>query len=346
MASSLYTAHSRPLTVLYSEIERQALDQPKAFTGTAGSVIERMNAGKFRFYARSYYDADGRKREEYLAGPVGDAAADAAAADLRARIKAQQALNASLRLLGREGFNLVDAKTYGTLASVSNHGFFTTGGLLVGSHAYGVLLNQLGVRAAAYATEDIDLARNAELAIDSTFEGGLLAMLREPGIEFVEIPRLDKDQPSTSFKERGRSRFHVDLLVPSPTESFPVVAVPELHAHATGLPYLGFLLEPSYRTALASRGGCCAVRVPTPERFAVHKLVVSQLRVERGAKAEKDVHQASVLAAVLAETHPGALTDAIAELPKRALRHFTAGRASARRHLEHAHPRAWEELNG
>ena len=40
----------------------------------------------------------------------------------------------SLRMLGREGFNLVDAKTYATLASLHNHGVFGAGGLLIGSH--------------------------------------------------------------------------------------------------------------------------------------------------------------------------------------------------------------------
>jgi hypothetical protein len=345
MSLPLYSAHSPPLTVLHSEIERYALAQPAVFVGTGGSVIERENAGGFRFYARTYYDGDGKKREAYIGGPVGGPEADAAAADVRLRIRELKAFVASLRMLGREGYNLVDPKTYGTLASLHNHGIFSAGGLLVGSHAYGVLLNRLGVRAAAYVTEDVDIARGTMLALDSVPEGGLLAMLRESGIDFVAVPRLERSAAPTSFKQRGASRFHVDLLVPSPNESFPVVAVPELHAHATGLPYLGYLLAESQTAALLSREGVCAVRLPLPERFAVHKLLVSQLRVERGAKAEKDVLQGAVLAAVLGETHPDALTSAVEALPRRARKHFEAGRAQAAVHLEAAHPRAWEELS-
>jgi hypothetical protein len=247
-------------------------------------------------------------------------------------------------MLGREGYDLVDAKTYGTVASLHNHGIFSAGGLLVGSYAYGLLLNHLGVRAAAYPTEDIDIARGTPLALESPVKGGLLAVLRESGIDFVEVPRLEKGVPSTTFKQRGPSRFHVDLLVPAPSESFPVVAVPELGAHATGLPYLGYLLAESQMAPLLSREGCCAVRVPLPERFAVHKLVVSRLRVERGAKSNKDVLQGSILAAVLGETHPEALTSAVAALPRRARKHFEAGLEQAAAHLEGAHPRAWEEL--
>jgi hypothetical protein len=246
-------------------------------------------------------------------------------------------------MLGREGYNLADARTYGTLASLSNHGVFAAGGMLVGSHAYGVLLNRLGARAAAYATEDIDIARGSALALEPRPEAGFLEMLRDSGIDFVEVPRLERGAPPTSFKQRGRSQFHVDLLVPSPAETFPVVAVPELKAHATGLPYLQYLLAESQTGLLLAREGLCAVRVPLAERFVVHKLVVTRLRVERGAKSEKDVLQASVVAAVLAETHPGALEAAVSALPRRARKHFAAGLGQARALLE-PHPRALEEL--
>jgi hypothetical protein len=342
----LYTPHSRALTVLFTDLESQAMAPRPTFVGTAGSVIERQNASSFAFYARQSYDGDGKKRESYLAGPVGDPAADAAAEETRLRIREVKELVPSFRMLGREGYNLVDPKTYGTIASLANQGVFTGGGWLVGSHAYGVLLNRLGARAATYATEDIDIARGDAITLGGQPSEGLLEMLRTSGIDFVEVPGLERGAPATSFKQRGRSHFHVDLLVPSPNETFPVVPVPELKAHATGLPYLRYLLAESQTGLLLAREGCCAVRVPLPERFAVHKLVVSRLRTDRGTKADKDVLQASVLAAVLAETHSGALESAVKALPPRSRRYFTQALELARRYLEPAHPRAWEELGG
>jgi len=332
------------LTILHGDIEAYALSQAEVFLGTAGSVVQRRNADGFRFYAHQHYDGNGRKRERYLAGPAGQAAADEAADALRVRIRDLKALVPSLRLLGREGFNLVDAKTYATLASLHNPGVFSAGGMLIGSHAYGVLLNRLGVRAAAYATEDSDIARREALAFDSGPERAFLDMLRASGIEFVEVPKLDRRSPPTSFKQRGRSQFHVDLLVPSPDETFPVVSVPELGAHATGLPYLAYLLEESQTAALLAREGCCAVRIPLAERFAVHKLVVSRLRTERRAKSENDIVQAAVVFAVLAESHPGAIEQAIETVPKRARRYVHAALPLVQRHLERPHPRAWDEL--
>lgn len=340
----LYVPHSRALTVLHGDVENVALQQREVFVGTAGSVIVRRNASGFRYYAHQYYDADGKQRERYLAGPIGEAKADGAAEALRTRIQEVKDLVPTLRMLGREGFSLVDPRTYATIAALHNHGVFTAGGMLIGSHAYGVLANRLGVRATPYTTDDVDLARREALAFEKMPDRGLLGMLRESGIDFVEVPSLDRKQPATSFKQRGRARFHVDLLVPSRDETFPIVPVPELAAHATGLPYLGYLLAESQLTVLMAREGCCAVRVPLPERFAIHKLVVSRLRTGRGTKSEKDVQQASVLCAALAATHPGAVETAVTALPRRAARPFRVAIESVRPILEAAAPRAWEEL--
>jgi hypothetical protein len=339
----LYERHPTALNVLYAEIESATSQRVDAFVGTAGAVIERTNAGGFRYYAHKAYDAEGKSRERYVAGPVGDADADATADALRARIHEVKELVPTLRMLGREGFALVDAKTYATLATLHNHRIFEAGGMLIGSHAYGVLLNRLGIRTAPYATEDIDIARREALAFTKVPDEGLLGILRETGIDFVEVPSLDRKKPATSFKQKGRARFHVDLLVPSPDESFPTVPVPELAAHAMGLPYLKYLLAESQTGAVLAREGCCAVRVPLPERFAVHKLIVSRQRSGRSAKSDKDVQQAAVLCAALAEMHPGALEEAVAAIPKRAAGRFKAALESLRAHLPEDH-RAWEEL--
>jgi hypothetical protein len=324
-------------------VERHALSQSDVFVGTVGSVIERTNASGFRFYAHQFYDVDGKQRERYLAGPVGAPDADAAAERLRKAISDTKDLIPSLRLLIREEFQSVDTKSYATVAALHNHGLFAAGAMLVGSHAYGVILNRMGVRTGEYATQDIYVARREALAFDKMPEQSFVEMLRDSGIDFTEVPGLDRKRPSTSFKESGRSRFHVDLLAPSHDESFPVVPVPELKAHAVGLPYLGYLLAESQMGSVIAREGCCAVRVPLPEHFAVHKLVISRLRTGRAAKIATDIVQASVLCAALAQMHPGALEEASAKLPKKAQKHLRRGLEAARPLLE-AHPRVFEEL--
>ena len=48
----------------------------------------------------------------------------------------------------------------------------------------------------------------------------------------------------------GLGRLRVDLLVPSRDETYRSVPVPELRAHATSLPYLGFLLGERFETVV------------------------------------------------------------------------------------------------
>jgi hypothetical protein len=132
---------------------------------------------------------------------------------MREMIATANATIARVRLLAQAGFATIDRKAYLTLASLHNRGLFRAGALLVGSHAYDGLLNALGVRVALFAAEDVDVARREAPAIPGV--PGFLDMLRATGIEFFEIPSLDRRQRGTSFKERGGSNFRVDLLVPS-----------------------------------------------------------------------------------------------------------------------------------
>lgn len=342
----LYTLHSTPLTVLFGDLENQAAAQQEVLIGTPGSLLQRSNAAGFLYYVRQYYDATGKKRDQYLAGPVGDPAADRVAADLLERMTEARATAKDVALLAREGFQLADARTFATLATLHNKGLFRAGAVLVGSHALGVLLNQLGVRAAAYATEDIDIARHTALQLPQPGAVRFVELLSASGLPFVEVPALDVRQPSSSWKERGRSRFHVDLLVPAEGEEVGLAHVPELQAHAQALPYLGYLLGETQPGALLAREGLCAVRVPLPERFAVHKLLVAQLRSGRSAKSDKDLAQAACLLAVLAERRAGAVEDALAAVPVSARRYVQQGIAGVLPLLGSAHPRAAEVLLG
>jgi hypothetical protein len=301
----LYVPHGSALTTLYGDVENYARSVRSVFPGTAGSVLERSNAQGFRFYARQFYDGAGKKREQYLAGPIDDPQAKRLAEETQRKVAELKEVVPHLRLLGREGFNLVDPKTYATVASLYNEGFFGAGAILIGSHAYGALLNQLGARTAPYATQDVDIARSAQLAFPDVPAKSLVETMRKSGIAFL---------------------------------------VPELKAHATALPFLAYLLGESQDCVVLAREGCCLVRVPVPERFALHKLITSQLRAQRSQKSGKDIAQAAVLLAILAEKHPGSIEAAAKKIPKSAVKHVRTASTVARRELA-AHPRAIEILD-
>jgi hypothetical protein len=86
------------------------------------------------------------------------------------------------------------------------------------------------------------------------------------------------------------------------------------------------------------------VRVPVPERYALHKLIVSQLRSKTSTKPEKDLRQAAILIKVLAQGFPGALEDASEVLPNSALRHVSRALEALTHHLPKSAGVAWDTL--
>ncbi len=311
--STLYSRHALVLQTSFSEVKRQAVEQPFLLVGTPGSVGVREVKGS-QFYYRQFYDAQGRKAATYL-GPVSAPEAEARAEALRTQIAVANALARDTRLLAQQGYVRVDVRTSAILAALANRGLFRGGAILVGSHAYGALLNDLGVRAAAFSTEDVDLARGEPLEIapgDDDFE----RMLADSTIPLHPVPGLDRKSPPTSYMPPGRDRLRVDLLVPARGADVTIRPVPELRAHATALPHLGFLLEEPLDAVALGKDCVVPVRVPRPEAFAWHKMLVSQLRTATSDKRHKDLHQASVLCAVLAEDAPAALEAAFRALPR------------------------------
>jgi hypothetical protein len=337
----LTTPHERALTLLFAELEASAAGQAQAFLGTPGTLTERTNENGTTYWVRRYSDALNRRHETYL-GKSADPDVAAQVAALRERIEVTNATIAQVRILARAGFATVDRKAFYTIASLHNHGLFRAGALLIGSHAYGALLNALGVKAVPYATEDVDIARREALAISGI--PGFLEMLRATGIDFFEVPSLSRALPGTPFAEPGGARLKVDLLVPSAGDDYPTIPVPELKAHAKGLPYLSYLLGASQELPVLSTHGSVTVRVPVPERYALHKLIVSQLRAKTSSKPEKDLRQAATLIDVLAERFPGAIEDASENLPKSALRYVSRALQALKPHLPMAAEGAWDTL--
>lgn len=341
----LYRLHAPGLAAIHADLENHAAGQEGVLAGTPGSVIVRRNASGATFYVRQHYDALRLKRDRYLAGPVGSPEADSIAGHWRRRIAEANDAIRSAKMLLREGYLGLEPKPFAAIAPLVDHGLFAGGAVLVGSHAFGAIANKLGIGVSAFPTEDIDIARPQALKIASDAAGGLLGLLRRSGIDFVEVPGLEPGAPPTAFKEAGRSRFRVDLLAPAAGREVTVRKVPELGAHASALPHLGFLTAIAQPGIALSHHGVAAIRIPLPERFAIHKLVVSELRTGRSAKSAKDLRQAAILLAACAELFPGSLEEAWKDLPPAARRAARAGLAKALPMLG-SHADAAEALSG
>ncbi|HEY3816050.1 MAG TPA: GSU2403 family nucleotidyltransferase fold protein [Polyangiaceae bacterium] len=310
----LFTRHPLVLQTAFSELKRRAEEQPLLLTGTPGSVGVREVSGR-PFYYRQFYDAQGKKAAEYI-GPVGTQRSEERVGALREAIAATQALVKEGRLLAQSGYVRADPRTGAVVGAMANHSLFRAGAVLVGSHAYGALLNELGVRAAAFSTEDVDIARDRPLELALSEGVDFATILGSSTVPLSPIPGFDRKTPATSYKSAGRDGLRVDLLVPASGSEVSTRSVPELKAHAQAMPYLRQLLARPIGGVVLGREAVVPVRIPRAEAFAWHKVLLSQLRGATSDKRGKDRTQAAVLLAVLAEDAPDALEAAFDDLPR------------------------------
>lgn len=340
MPAALYRRQDPAGQAKYQEVKRLARSQARVLAGTPGILKQRTVAGK-QYWMREYIRPDGKKTDEYL-GPA--AAVEKARVDaLRAEIELARALAAGSAQLRLFAYQRIDRKPAAVLAVFFNRGLTQAGLTLVGSHAYGVLLNELGIFAAGYRTQDVDVARGHPLSLALPEGASLGSLLKETGLGFVPVPGMPSQQPSTSFKLPGAQALAVDLLAPGDRVG-GVVPVKELAAHAQAIPLLDFLVDEAIDGIVLSPNQVIPVRVPAPERFALHKLFSSQSRRADRDKIRKDLYQAAVLAAAAEEETPERLRDAYKSIPAAGKPAVRRGALAAARLLEPAHPEAREAL--
>jgi hypothetical protein len=338
----LFRRHDAASQAKYQELQQLARAQRRILSGSPGTLKQRVQSGK-RYWVREHIRVDGRKVDEYL-GPE-HSLDSARIADLRAEIEVAKALasgSAQLRLLG---YQRVDRKPAAVLEVFSNRGLIRGGLTLVGSHAYGALLNECGVIAAGYKTQDIDVARSQPLSI--ALPEGLTfgELLKESGLQFVPVPGMPSRRPSASFKLPGAETLAVDLLVPG-GHTGQIVAVKELGTYAQAIPLLDFLIDEPLEGLILSPNQVIVTKLPTPERFVLHKLFSSQSRSTDRAKVGKDLDQAATLAAALEEETPGTLRETFREMPASGKEKARRGARAAGRRLEKTHPAGEEALLG
>lgn len=204
------------------------------------------------------------------------------------------------------------------VAALARAGVFRLRGTLVGTVAYQVYPAMLGIRLplATLQTADIDIAqfRNVSVAIqDQT--APIIEILQGVDKTFRPVANVHDRLRTTSYVAKGGVR--VDFLTPNegphtdrpqPLRAFSTDAQP--------LRFLDYLIhEPEQAVILHDAG--IPVLVPAPERYAVHKLIVSRRRPQGAAKRDKDFQQAESLLTLLAEKRPHELKAAWEEAFKR-----------------------------
>jgi hypothetical protein len=240
--------------------------------------------------------------------------------NVKTETEAVQRLCSQLRI---GGVNTTDPETARVLKAFADSGFFKLGGVLIGTHAFLIMGNTLGIKweKPSLRTQDIDIAgpSHMEVVIPDLI-ADIPGALESLQMGFLPIPPLNHKHPSTSFHIRGKE-LRVDVLTPAkrPDQVTPVF-IHRLKTAAQPLMYLDYLIETQVQAAVINGGGIL-LNIPDPARYAIHKLLVAGDRpVSSSVKSLKDLFQASQLIKVLVQDRPGDLPMAVEVLLSRGKR--------------------------
>ena len=174
------------------------------------------------------------------------------------------------------GCTTISYQAYKVLNAAAQAGLFRAGGVLVGSYAFLAIGNMLGVSwiRDTTLTQDLDFAVIPECMVAIPGEGEpLRETILAADDDFLEVPLLDPNKQSTSFKVRGRD-FRVDLITPKTGRGDSPKFVPPVKSYAETVRFLEFVLEDTQKAVMLAKAGV-VVNVPNPARFALHKLAVT-----------------------------------------------------------------------
>lgn len=304
---------------LYAELlERLLAESARSSVGKApGTFTTKTVSGEVYVYFQ-YSEPGGRYRQLYLGknGPVLNGLVERFQRERvdAAREHAEiERLSAQVQAGG--GWSM-GARPARVLKAFADAGVFDADAVLVGTHAFGVIGNLLGVRwmGAHLRTDDVDVAAVSLAASPERERADAEKALERLAMGFIPVPGLDPRHPSTSFKVRGES-LRVDFLAPGRPGG--PVALPSLSTSAQPLKYMDYLIENPERAAVFEGGGFL-VLVPAPARFALHKIIIALERAaSQETKATKDLAQAAQLLEHLAAARPGDLRLAARSLEKK-----------------------------
>jgi hypothetical protein len=222
-------------------------------------------------------------------------------------------------LLKRAGLPAPDVLSGRVLEALEAAGAFRLRAVVIGTVAYQAYSGVLGVKLAGSNTQtaDLDLAQFEQIstAVGDAIDLPFLEILRAVDTRFEPVPSQIDGRRSTRYAIG--TRYRVDILSPNtgPDRARPV-RLPALKADAQPLRFLDFLLHEE-ETAVVLHNAGVLVNVPAPQRYALHKLIVSRRRIETREsqdKARKDLRQASELIQALSEVRPFELRTAWEEM--------------------------------
>lgn len=310
-----YIAMPTPLSLaehtLFAELLELSLDAmfneefPINGSFSTRAVRNREGTARKYFYYQGYNPNAGPgepKRYQKYVGPTDDLQiADRVARFLEIKTgrKSRVSLVSALAGLGIPRPPVQMGKIIEALAKA---GLFRMRAVLIGTAAYQTYPALLGVRlrTATAITGDIDFAqfRAISISIGDKSEP-ILETLKEADPTFRAVPHMSASIASTRFQNAGG--FRLDILTPNRGSDHHMGKAVKMGAladiSADPLRLLDFLIFQPVRSVVLYGPGI-SVNVPSPQRYALHKLIAAVRRIDdekNQLRSSKDIAQASEL---------------------------------------------------
>ena len=271
----------------------EAARSPAFVTGTIARKT--IKGSKYAYLA--FKEIDGSKREYYL-GPDGPAIAAIEAAR-KSGAPALEAVARQASAAVAQGCSATPPLHFRIVKRLADYQFFRAGGLLVGTHAFLALGNQLGVAwGDGTRTLDLDFAHhgpggNVDVALPANLKVDTDDALHS--LELGFLPALGGAKGlATQYASQREPGLRIDFLTAKRRSDQPVGA-PDLGIALEPLKFMGYLMEESGQAVLLDREDAVVLNLPNPARYGLHKLLVAYERGAKNRKYDKDILQALAL---------------------------------------------------
>lgn len=295
-------------------------------TARGGSPYSREVRGRKYWYWQPPTEMGGQRPSALYLGPENEQTL-ARLKEMQDHVQNLRQRRDMVRALRAARLPVPDTITGNIMAAMADAGVFRLRAVVVGSVAFQTYPGLLGfhLRASLGRTSDLDIGqfRTISVAVDDKIDGDLESVLKTVDPRFQAVPYAMDGRKTIRYALRveGDERFSVDVLSPMRGPEQPKInTLPALRSDAQFLRYLDFLLYQEVDN-VALHGAGIPIKVPDPARFALHKLMVAQMRrqdnAQSAAKGKKDIEQAGALIRVLQIIRPDDLRDLWVELCER-----------------------------
>src|SRR5262245_32038207 len=281
---------------MFAELTQRCLDAEfdESFD-ERGVFVKRKRQSRMYWY---YKQRHGETHRDIYVGPVTDKSITDRVnrfSEIKSDYKQRREMVRALVAAGLPG---PDATTGDLTEGLWKAGFFRLRGVLVGTVAYQCYSGILGARLPQQTlmTHDLDAAQFYSIshAICEIIQP-IKCLLKQVDPTIRPLP--DRTDPARVWRFRNKDGYLVEFLTPNRgSDEYDVrpAEMPVLGgASARSLRHLDFLIHQPTRSVMLYKAGI-PVTIPTPWRYAIHKLMIAGERLE-AEKTEKDLFQAEQL---------------------------------------------------